>query len=64
MTLTITRAGKPVATLTPGVLGRGTKSVAWTAPKKSGDYDVAITATDLNNNAATTTGVITVKKRG
>ena len=64
VTLTITRAGKPVATLTPGVLGRGTKSVAWTAPKKSGDYDVSLSATDLNNNATTTTGVITVKKRG
>ncbi len=64
VTLTITRAGKPVATLTPGVLGRGTKSVVWTAPKKSGDYDVSLSATDLNNNATTTTGVITVKKRG
>ena len=53
-----------MATLTPGVLGRGTKSVVWTAPKKSGDYDVSVSATDLNNNAATATGVITVKKRG
>ena len=40
-----------MATLDPGVLGRGTKSVAWTAPKKTGDYDVSVTATDL----ATTT---------
>lgn len=64
VTLRITRAGKPVATLAPGVLYRGTKSIAWTAPKQSGDYDVTITATDLANNTATTTGVITVSRRG
>lgn len=64
VTLRITRDGKPVATLAPGVLYRGTKSIAWTAPKKSGDYDVTITATDLANNTATTTGVITVSRRG
>jgi hypothetical protein len=64
ITLQITKDGKPVATLSPGVLSRGTKSVRWTAPKKSGDYDVTISATDLANNAATATGVITVKKRG
>jgi hypothetical protein len=64
VTLKITKNGKPVTTLSPGVLSRGTKSVAWTAPKKSGDYDVTISATDLANNAATATGVITVKRRG
>lgn len=64
VTLKITRNGQAVATLSPGVLGYGTKSVAWTAPKKTGDYDVTITATDLANNAATATGRITVKKRG
>lgn len=64
VTLRITRDGQPVATLAPGVLYRGTKSIAWTAPKKSGDYDVTITATDLANNTATTTGVITVSRRG
>lgn len=64
VTLKVTRNGAAVATLTPGVLGRGTKQVVWTAPKKSGDYDVTITATDLANNAATATGGITVKKRG
>ncbi|MBE2318254.1 hypothetical protein DVA67_019890 [Solirubrobacter sp. CPCC 204708] len=64
VTLRITKGGKQIAVLSPGVLYRGTKSVRWTAPKESGDYDVTISATDLNNNAATTTGVITVKKRG
>lgn len=64
VTVKITRDGKAVATLAPGVLGYGTKSLAWTAPKKSGDYDVTVTATDLANNTATATGVITVNKRG
>jgi hypothetical protein len=64
ITLKITRAGTAVTTLSPGVLYRGTKSIAWTAPKKSGDYDVTISATDLAGNAATTTGRITVSRRG
>jgi hypothetical protein len=64
VTLKITRNGATVATLTPGVLGRGTKKVVWTAPKTSGNYDVTISATDLANNAATAAGGITVKKRG
>ena len=51
-----------VATLAPGVLGRGTKTIKWKAPKKSGDYDVTVSATDLAGNPASTTGVITVKK--
>lgn len=64
VTIKISRAGKAVATLSPGTLSYGTKSVAWTAPKRSGDYDVTISATDLANNPATATGVITVSKRG
>lgn len=64
VTLKISKDGKPVATLTPGLISRGTKSIRWTAPKKSGDYDVSITATDLANNTGTATGVITVKRRG
>jgi hypothetical protein len=64
VTLRITRAGKQIAVLSPGVLGRGTKSVRWTAPKGSGDYEVTVSATDLAGNAATASGVITVKRRG
>ena len=34
----ITQGTKVIATLNPGVLYRGTKTLAWTAPKKSGAY--------------------------
>ena len=34
----ITQGTKLIATINPGVLYRGTKTLAWTAPKKSGDY--------------------------
>ena len=29
-----------MATINPGVLGRGTKTIDWTAPKKTGAYTV------------------------
>ena len=61
--ITIKRGENVVATLAPGVLGRGTKTINWKAPKKTGDYDVTVSATDLAGNPASTSGVITVKKR-
>jgi hypothetical protein len=61
--ITIKRKGALVATLAPGVLGYGTKTINWKAPKKTGDYDVSVAATDLAGNPASTSGVITVKKR-
>ena len=39
-----------MATINPGVLGRGTKTLTWTAPKKTGAYTVTVTATDLAGN--------------
>ena len=41
----------------------GTKTLNWTAPKHSGDYDVTVTATDLAGNTATAAGQVQVKKR-
>jgi hypothetical protein len=64
VSIRIAKDGKLVAALYPGTLSYGTKSVAWRAPKHSGDYDVAITATDLAGNTATTAGQVTVNKRG
>ena len=37
-----------MATLAPGVLGRGTKT--FSAPKKAGTYAVTVSATDLAGN--------------
>jgi hypothetical protein len=52
-----------VAIINPGVLGRGTKSLRWTAPKRSGAYTLTVSATDLAGNAATGTGEVSIKKR-
>ena len=63
MSLRVTRGDTTVAIINPGVLGRGTKSLAWTAPKRSGDYTFTVTATDLAGNAATAAGEVSIKKR-
>ena len=42
-----------MATINPGVLGRGTKTLDWTAPKKTGAYTMSVIATDLAGNTAT-----------
>jgi hypothetical protein len=59
----VTRGATVVATINPGVLYRGTKSLAWTAPKKTGTYGVTVTATDLAGNAASAAGEVEVQKR-
>jgi hypothetical protein len=63
VSLMITRGTKTVATINPGVLGRGTKTLRWRAPKRSGSYGVSVTATDLAGNVATVEGEVSVKKR-
>jgi hypothetical protein len=59
----ITRGSTVVATISPGVLGRGAKTLPWTAPKKTGTYTVMVSATDLAGNAASATGEVAVKRR-
>jgi hypothetical protein len=61
--LAVRRGDAVVANINPGVLGRGTKTIKWTAPSKSGTYTLSVIATDLNNNKATASGEVTVKKR-
>lgn len=59
----ISRDGQLVGTLNPGTLGRGTKSLSWTPPKKTGTYTVTVNATDLAGNAASAAGEVEVAKR-
>ena len=59
----ITQGTKLIATINPGVLYRGTKTLAWTAPKKTGAYAMSVSATDLAGNAASAAGELTVEKR-
>jgi hypothetical protein len=61
--LAVRRGDTVVATINPGVLGRGTKTIKWTAPKKTGTYTLSVIATDLNNNKATASGEVMVSKR-
>jgi hypothetical protein len=44
--------GKRVLSVAAGTVGRGTRTVAWTVPRKRGIYTVRIDATDLAGNAA------------
>jgi hypothetical protein len=59
----ITQGTKTIALINPGVLYRGTKSLAWTAPKKTGAYGITVSATDLAGNAASASGEVEVQKR-
>jgi hypothetical protein len=59
----VTRGTRVVATLNPGVLYRGTKSLAWKAPKRSGDYEVTVSVTDLAGNAASAAGMVSLERR-
>ena len=45
-----------------GVIGRGTRSVTWTVPRRPGVYTVALAATDLAGNPGTATGTVEVLK--
>ncbi|HTE58791.1 MAG TPA: D-glucuronyl C5-epimerase family protein [Solirubrobacteraceae bacterium] len=44
--------GKRLLSVAAGTVGRGTRTVAWTPPRKPGVYTVRIDATDLAGNAA------------
>jgi D-glucuronyl C5-epimerase-like protein len=63
VTVRVTRGATSVSTMSLGVLGRGTKTLAWTAPKKTGTYAMSVTATDLAGNAASAAGEVEVRKR-
>jgi hypothetical protein len=63
ITVRVTRGTTLIATINPGVLGRGTKTLAWTAPKKTGTYAMSVTATDLAGNTASAAGEVTVQRR-
>jgi hypothetical protein len=59
--------GKQVLSVAAGVVGRGTRTVSWTVPRKKGIYTVRIAATDLAGNDASiedTVEVLKPKRRG
>lgn len=62
VTVTVTR-GRRTDTAFSGTLARGTKSIRWRAPKRTGDYTVTVSATDLAGNPGTASGSVTVARR-
>ena len=60
----VTRGTDMVASRDPGILGRGTRSLPWLAPRRPGTYNVTVTATDLAGNQATAAGEVKVRKGG
>ena len=48
----IAPSGRTVLAVAAGVVGRGTRTVAWRVPRRAGEYTVRLDATDLAGNAA------------
>ena len=62
-TITVTAPdGKRVLSVAAGTVGRGTRTVSWTVPRKRGDYLVRVDATDLAGNAASVEAPVEVLK--
>ena len=59
--------GRQVVRASLGRVGRGLRSVAWTPPRKGGDYTLRVEAIDLAGNPATVEGpleVVKARRRG
>jgi hypothetical protein len=54
--------GGRVLSVAAGTVGGGTRTVAWTPPRKPGIYTVRIDATDLAGNAGSVEGQVEVLK--
>ena len=54
--------GRAVLSASPGVVGRGTRSVTWNVPRRPGLYTAQVDATDLAGNAASVQGTVAVLK--
>jgi hypothetical protein len=62
-TVRVTAAdGRTALAVSAGVLGRGTRSVAWSVPRRAGAYTLRVDATDLAGNAASVEGPVEVLK--
>ena len=52
----IAPSGRVVLSVAAGVVGRGSRTVAWKVPRRAGDYTLQVGATDLAGNAASAEG--------
>jgi hypothetical protein len=60
--LVFSRGGRVVYAKPTVTVGHGKPALLWQVPRKAGDYDVALTATDLAGNVGTAEGTIEVLK--
>ena len=54
--------GRIVLSVAAGIVGRGSRTLAWKVPRKPGDYTLRVDATDLAGNAASVAGYVEVLK--
>jgi hypothetical protein len=52
--------GRTMLSVAAGVVGRGTRAVAWKVPRRAGRYTLQVDATDLAGNAASVQGPVDV----
>jgi D-glucuronyl C5-epimerase C-terminus len=64
VTVSVARGTKPVSTISLGTIGHGRRTVTWKAPKRTGDYTVSVSATDLAGNQGGASGDVLVAKDG
>jgi hypothetical protein len=62
VTVTVARGTQPASTVFSGTLAHGTKSLRWRTPKRTGDYTVTVSATDLAGNPGSASGPVTVAR--
>jgi hypothetical protein len=60
--LRVRRGGKLVSVRPAVVIGHGTPSLQWAVPRRTGEYDVTLTAVDLAGNVNTAEGTLEVLK--
>jgi len=60
--LVVSRNGRVVYAKPTVTVGHGKPALSWQVPRKAGEYDVALTATDLAGNVGTAEGTIDVLK--
>jgi hypothetical protein len=58
----IAPSGRVVLSVDAGVLGRGSRTIAWKVPRRAGVYTLQVDATDLAGNVASAEGTVEVLK--
>src|SRR3954470_7008581 len=64
VSVSVARGTKTMSTIYLGTIGHGTRSLTWKAPKRTGDYTVTVSATDLAGNQGGATGDVLIAKDG